>query len=496
MNTIATILQNKYTLSAWQDVYDYLFPGCKLFQSPTPMEENSPLIDRMRQVEATLEGGKLLFFDVDVKSKVVLERNRVALNNVLAKWLTVGQYDAAIGVFHSNSSDSYRFTFVRKSVHFNEEGDLVNERTNARRYTYILGPGKHCRTALQRFERLHDLAKATLADVEEAFSVEALTKQFYHELFDWYQWASSEETGVFYPNLDSADDPKQALQEHLIRLITRLIFVWFIKQKGLVPDELFKPSEVAKRLKEFTPDSTSQNNYYRCYLQNLFFATLNREIGERAFAKSTYPATKNDHGVSTLYRYADEFVCGEEEIQRMFSRIPYLNGGLFECLDRKDESPNTPAVHVDGFSRKKSSAAKLPNCLFFAPDKGIFPLLERYNFTVEENAANDQTVALDPELLGKVFENLLGAYNPETQQTARNDSGSFYTPREIVDYMVDESLIAYLKANSTCEPALIEAVVRDEELPSALENDKAARSELADWLHTPPAAPGPSPSAH
>ena len=153
MTTITAILQSRYSLSDWQDVYNYLFPGCRLFQTPTPIEEKSPLIDKMRQVgEAVLDGGRLLFFDVDVNPKVVLERNRVALNNVLAKWLTVGQYDAAIGVFHSSTSDYYRFTFVRKSVHFNDEGNLVNERTNARRYTYILGTGKHCSTAQQRFE--------------------------------------------------------------------------------------------------------------------------------------------------------------------------------------------------------------------------------------------------------------------------------------------------------------------------------------------------------
>ena len=479
---LTNILQSKYSLDNWQTVYNYLFPKCKLFQIPSQIEENSDLIDRMRQVgEVELHGEKLLFFDVDVNNKVDLKRNRVALNNVLAKWLTAGQYDAAIGIFHSDTNDSYRFTFARKSVHFNEVGEIVKERTNAKRYTYILGPGKHCRTAQQRFSRLHDIVNATLADVEEAFSVEALTKQFYHELFDWFQWAASGEIGVFYPNLENADDPKQALQEHLIRLITRLIFVWFIKQKGLVPDGLFKADEVAKYLKDFSPNSTKQHNYYRCILQNLFFATLNREIEERAFAKS-WPAAQSDHGVFALYRYADEFACEEPEIKDLFSCIPYLNGGLFECLDRKDEAPNTPAVYVDGFSRKKSVAAQLPNCLFFDAEKGIFPLLERYNFTVEENSVIDQTVALDPELLGKVFENLLGAYNPETQQTARNDSGSFYTPREIVDYMVDESLIAYLRANSTCDATLIESIVRDEELPSALEMNNEMRAKIAELL--------------
>ena len=485
MNTedLSHILQQEYSLEDWQSLYTYLFTSAKLFQTPVVLDAPSPLIGKMSQVGfAELNGEKLLLLDVEVNPQVVLERNRVALNNVLARWLTVGVEEAAIGVFHSRHHSSFRFTFVRKSVHFNNDGEIVKEQTNARRYTYILGPEKHCRTAIQRFEKLHNTANVSLHDVEEAFSVEALTKQFYRELFDWFQWACAEETGVFFPNLDSAEDKKQALQEHLIRLITRLIFVWFIKQKHLVPDELFNVDEISRKLKDFDSASKTQSNYYRAYLQNLFFATLNREISERAFAQNVYPATKQDHGVTTLYRYADEFTCNEDAVKQMFAQIPYLNGGLFECLDRKAEVPNAPAVYVDGFSRKKRSAARLPNCLFFDDEKGIFPLLERYNFTVEENSALDQTVALDPELLGKVFENLLGAYNPETQQTARNDSGSFYTPREIVDFMVDESLIAYLKNNSSLDSETLSDLVRNETLPQVLADNSQERERLSELL--------------
>ncbi|MGQ4809986.1 hypothetical protein NKDENANG_03429 [Candidatus Entotheonellaceae bacterium PAL068K] len=92
----------------------------------------------------------------------------------------------------------------------------------------------------------------------------------------------------------------------------------------------------------------------------------------------------------------------------------------------------------------------LPNRLFFDPQRGLFPLLNYYKFTVEENTPIEQEVALDPELLGKVFENLLAAYNPETRATARQQTGSYYTPRPVVDYMVDEALVAAL--SETCQP--------------------------------------------
>ena len=482
----AQSLLQEYKLSNWQDIYAVLFNKCELFKRPVQLDTKNNAIKNSYEVgSADLNGEKILFFDVEVQPNIVLRKNRVTLNNSLVRWLATSNADAAIGVFHSKKESSYRFTFVRSSFQFSDDGKIRERRTNPRRYTYILGPDSHCLTAIQRFQKLQTEPNVTLDKVEEAFSVEALTKQFYRELFDWYQWAASDEINAYYPNLDTAPDKNQALQEHLIRLITRLVFVWFIKQKGLVPDELFKPAKVAEKLKNFKPYDMKQCTYYKCYLQNLFFATLNREIGERAFAapaNAFNQAKARDYGVSTLYRHAEEFKCSNNEILALFKKVPYLNGGLFECLDKKDEVENTPVVYVDGFSRRKS--ARLPNALFFDEAKGIIPLLERYNFTVEENTALDQTVALDPELLGKVFENLLGAYNPETQQTARNESGSFYTPREIVDYMVDESLVAYLKSNSIYkyEKDVLESLIRDDQLPKQIEENDRARKEFSRLL--------------
>ena len=151
-----------------------------------------------------------------------------------------------------------------------------------------------------------------------------------------------------------------------------------------------------------------------------------------------------------------------------------MNGGLFECLDnvvQKDKETGCEKTYCwDGFSnhlrdeRRRLKSAVIPNRLFFCDEttcdlssvlenksakrvkvRGLIRILESYNFTIEENSPSDEEVALDPELLGKVFENLLGCFNPETQKMARNSTGSFYTPREEVNYMVGESLVAYLK---------------------------------------------------
>ena len=171
---------------------------------------------------------------------------------------------------------------------------------------------------------------------------------------------------------------------------------------------------------------------------------------------------RQHYNITSLYRYEDYFTDANEALQH-FQTIPFLNGGLFECLDKKDKDDSETLLRVDGFSDRKDNPLSVPNFLFFADEKdvdlnkvydtrgkrykvrGLIEILRRYKFTITENTPIEEEVALDPELLGKVFENLLAAYNPETGGTARKQTGSFYTPREIVNYMVDESLIAHLK---------------------------------------------------
>ena len=295
---------------------------------------------------------------------------------------------------------------------------------------------------------------ALYAQWQKVFSTSILTNKFYRELFDWYCWAIDKKSGVYFPNRpDDKTDDYEGIDTKMIRLITRVMFVWFIKQKDLVPAQLFKGDELKKILKDFDPLATDSGCYYNAILQNLFFATLNRAIededGKRRFAEA-----KNQVDAKNLYRYDEMFSISRDEIVKLFAEVPFVNGSLFDCLDKtKGNDGVDKAYYADGFSRNDKVVeqthhfkyrAFVPNRLFFDPERGLFSIFDRYAFTVEENTPLEQQVALDPELLGKVFENLLGVYNPETQETARKQSGSFYTPREIVDYMVDESLIAYL----------------------------------------------------
>lgn len=301
---------------------------------------------------------------------------------------------------------------------------------------------------------------------EQILNIELLNVRFYRELANWYFWALPQ---VEFPaDLEPDDEKRRATG--LIRLLTRLIFCWFLKEKNLVPEKLFHPADLAKILKGFDPESETSSTYYHAILQNLFFATLNQRMGKdskgqpyRAFAKDEgFLRNKTTYDVNNLYRYEAFFREDTEAALAHFADIPFLNGGLFECLDRTEDGTDKKR-YLDGFSRNPKKRPHVPDRLFFDSgetadlstaygDKkrkaervtGLITILNRYKFTIVENTPIDQEIALDPELLGKVFENLLASYNEETKTTARKQTGSFYTPRPIVDYMVDESLKTHL----------------------------------------------------
>ena len=270
------------------------------------------------------------------------------------------------------------------------------------------------------------LHKALLSELD----AEELNNKFYDDLFRWFEWAVKE---TKFPS-----PQKQSKESHVIRLITRMLFIWFIKEKDLVADELFNEVSVKKLLKNF--DGINGDNYYRAILQNLFFATLNTEIDKRAFSGKT----QNNHRDFNLYRYRD-LLCDENELRLLMGKTPFINGGLFDCLDSEAATING-GYRLDCFTDNPAHRKELsiPDKIFFDRGRGLFSLFRKYKFTVEENTPIDQDVALDPELLGKVFEKLLAAYVPETSENIRKKTGSYYTPREVVDYMVSESLRTYL----------------------------------------------------
>lgn len=327
------------------------------------------------------------------------------------------------------------------------------------------------RSRPSNFEELYNGWRAAL-------STKMLNEAFYKELSHWFFWARD---CVTFP--EGAGDKAEV---PLIRLLTRVIFCWFIKERGLIPENLFRAEEVSKLLTSDPAKAGDEGNYYRAILQNLFFATLNTEMGEgrKWRSKSGSGGQDGHHMVHSLYRYQDLFADPGAALA-LFRTVPFLNGGLFECLDREvsakelERDPDLAKrvidgkrLRVDGFSDHPKNPLHIPNRVFFGDEikvdlnaiydtkgkdyraRGLFTLFDDYVFTVEENTSVEEEVALDPELLGKVFENLLASYNEETSTTARKKSGAFYTPRYVVDYMVRETLAhQFTRALMAARPA-------------------------------------------
>ena len=271
---------------------------------------------------------------------------------------------------------------------------------------------------------------------EGVLDIETLNRRFYSKLFGWFQRAVEE---CRFPD-DGAGGG--STERHVIRLITRLLFIWFMREKGLIPGDLFKEDFARTALKNHAAERT---DYYRAVLQNLFFATLNTEITKRAFSgRSTA-----DHRDFTKYRYRDLLTDPDGFVEEL-KQVPFVNGGLFDCLD-DFAALRQGGRRIDAFTdniENQGPGLDVPSRLLLDEEGGLFPLFRGYKFTVEESTPIDREVALDPELLGRVFENLLAAYNPETRATVRKQTGSYYTPRRVVDYMVREALTEALAAKS------------------------------------------------
>ena len=493
-NQFRQLFQNKFNLQEWTKFLISYFGAQTIRKTPelldiAPEEGKGYYLGQKK----TTDNYEIGLFYLKLNSSV--KKRRVGLRELIRPYLRY-LVDAALVVF--DDGDNWRLSFIC---------DIKGENTAPKRYTFVFGDkNNYYNTAVNRFEKLQSDGIAFLT-IKDAFSVEALTKEFYEKLFNWYLWAKDSKTGVTFPNNpQTVDDDRDKMEIKMIRLITRMLFVWFIKQKHLVPNYLFDTDYLKTILRDFDPLSSKQGNYYNAILQNLFFATLNQEQDKRAFIQPSFQGKGESYGVKTLYRddqrqswFTFPEDKKEEEVLKIFLSIPYLNGGLFECLDKFDLNENgkyRPITYYDGFSthdklseNKKNFKyrAFIPNELFFLdkPTKvtvetgevqviGLIELFKQYNFTVEENTTTDAEVSLDPELLGRVFENLLADYNPDTQQSARKSTGSYYTPREIVDYMVDESLKAYLTG---------ECQNNKEEVDSLFADGKVSSSAVAEKIN-------------
>ncbi|MCM1038405.1 MAG: Eco57I restriction-modification methylase domain-containing protein [Ruminococcus sp.] len=408
------------------------------------------------------DGNKIAIFSVALKKGDSVERARTMQRNFVKPLLESSMCAGALVAFYTiEEPEKWRLSFIRLDYAF-VKGKVTEKLTPAKRYSYLVGKGEPCNTAKQRLFPIFndDINNPDIDELEEAFSVEKVTNEFfqqycekYHQLREFLEANDDFMQEAQYRNFTSEQFAK--------KLLGQIVFLYFIQKKGWLgvdaipvymtekeyknaffargqksrdivgsvyiqqPDGMYKimvdklkalsdadeeflagivkgkpwgtgPKDFMRQI--FKGCVEAGKNYFDDYLEPLFYTGLNKNRGENGF----YPA---------LHR-----------------RIPFLNGGLFEQLDNYEWENNN---------------FNIPNNIFSNADEkgrnadGILDIFDRYNFTMNEDEPMEREVAIDPEMLGKVFENLLDVKD-------RKSKGAFYTPREIVHYMCQETLINYL----------------------------------------------------
>ena len=348
----------------------------------------------------------LQIFDVTVSDRVMMERNRVNIQRLIRA--VMDQFSCAFMLFHYEDDTrwDWRFTYCRKSG--NKE-----ETTDSKRYTFLLGPGQSCRTATDNFMALYDKrASLEIKDIEDAFNVEALSKEFFGKYKAQYEafvnYMVDPTNGMRQDFIDTdfdhtgmaadkiRDREEKPIRDYVKKLLGRIVFLHFLQKKGWLGVPAGKEWGEGDRdfmLKLFKNAIERQKeNFLDDILEDLFAEGLDRNRSDKG---DLYDTEVNGIGK-----------C----------RIPYLNGGLFERDELDKKSSHFPAAYFDS----------------------LLTMLSQYNFTIDENDPNDAEVGVDPEMLGRIFENLL---------EDNKDKGAFYTPKEIVQYMCRESLIVYLQTD-------------------------------------------------
>ena len=377
----------------------------------------------------------------EVILKPGVEKRRVAITQEMFRILRGQGVNNAVVAFANADRNNYRISLLTSKYEFS--GDkIVKVISNPRRYSYALGYGTKTKTA---YKFLIEKGKVdSLEELTARFSVEVVNKQFYSEIAACFtELVGGDRDGRHYERqlkLQSATNSNK-YSEFAVRLIGRIVFCWFLKEKKsesglpLLPESMVSLDGIT-------------DNYYHTVLEPLFFELLNTNANRR---KGKY---------------------AEEEI---YQQIPYLNGGLFS--PHNDDMYKFDRVNQCG----TFGTVTIPDNWF----RHFYGVLSQYNFTVDENTSYDIELSIDPEMLGRIFENLLAEINPETGENAKKSTGSFYTPRDIVDYMVDNSILEYLKTKTGIDDSRLKALIsyakEDDELA---EFNNAEKRAIINALYT------------
>ena len=393
MNTLElkARLQQPYERENWIEVAKDVFHNLSILEKPLAISGKPDFVKSFQQLGfVNLQDGRnLAMIEIIVDDTKNLARNKVQLRNLTNKLIDEHSTNGVLVIYDNDLDSNYRFTFASRESVINEQtGEFERKETNAKRFTYLLGPGESCTTAAtQLIEISNKGGSAGMEDVIKAFNVEKVNKEFFngykkqYEAFTAHLSTASIKASVF-------NGEEKDIRDFAKKMLGRIVFIYFLQKKGWmgVPEaEKGWTNGDKDFLRNLFIESGSGEDYYAVWLSNVFFDSLNNK------------------------RVNDLFIMPDGTKVK----VPYLNGGLFEA-----ETRNT-------------------SLLTFLPSlfKNLFEFFSQYNFTIYEDDPEERFLAVDPEMLGHIFENLL---------EDNKDKGAFYTPKEIVHYMCRESLIEYL----------------------------------------------------
>jgi hypothetical protein len=415
-------LQQSFDFSIWKEILPLFFKKIDYFSHPENVFPNDEKVIDGKQIGTVkLDDGKqLAIFTVEVADSISIVRNRQGLREIAAKHIDQNIIHGALAFFFNKNQVDYRFSFIAKEASLDlETGELIKGETKPKRYTYLLGGNEACTTPAKRMLVLADKrekGEVNIKELKEVFSVEALNKDFFKSYKAHYEKFAKHLADENNPSraklIDSEKETKdkeeKPIRDFVKKLLGRIVFLQFLEKKGWMgcnANTKDWTGGIPRFMYQLFEDFSKPEKFHSQCLTKLFFETLNTKRPNDIFEVQGLNGKLNG------------------------SRVPYLNGGLFE------PEKNKATVEID-----------FPSEFF----KELLEFFDQYNFTIDENRPDDHEVGIDPEMLGHIFENLL---------EDNRDKGAFYTPKEIVQYMCKESLIQYL-LNTFQEQKDIEAFIR------------------------------------
>ena len=404
------IIESRYDRKNWQLLLHDIFGSkIKFWSTPSVVATNSPFAKQALWLgKITLSDEQTIaVYEVELADSVDIERNRRGIRDMLlTAWRNNGNAGAFMFCYRKNES-VLRFSYVSESWKFADDGSYQKESTDTRRFTYLLGEGHRSRTAIQQFEHLRE-SNLSLKDLTKAFSVDAVgdmffdgyKKQYENIIFyvtgkrmvkvanKWEERLEGKPCETIMQQFARFPNPEKSIRDYVKKLMGRLVFLQFLQKKGWLG----------------VPANATWGEGDAEFIQNIFAQCDDK-----------------DHFVDNVLKLLFDELNSENEKKLPQYRTPYLNGGLFERDATDDTSFPLPAQYT----------------------QSLLDFFASYNFTIDENDPDDAEVGVDPEMLGRIFENLL---------EDNKDKGAFYTPKEIVSYMCRESLIAYLQTGIEDEP--------------------------------------------